>query len=55
LASSLRWPLDEWLKSRSGALISQGLAVLVEEEGREGAHWLAVAGLASADTESLGA
>jgi hypothetical protein len=50
------WPrfggprLDRWLALRPGYLLSQRLVLLVEERGRPGAHWVAVAGLVGADS-----
>jgi hypothetical protein len=43
------WPrlsgprLDRWLRDRPADLIAPSLVLLVEQEGRTGAHWLAVA------------
>jgi hypothetical protein len=43
------WPrmrgprLSHWLADRPAGLISPTLLLLVEQEGRDGAHWLAVA------------
>jgi hypothetical protein len=47
--------LDRWLANRPGDLLAQRLVLLAEEHGREGAHWVVVAGLVATHSLTEGA